>query len=68
MSMATLTPALLTAAEKASNSAGTVSYEEMYSTVRALPIVRAGTLEAWSETILAFLTHRLHFDMFVYKL
>ena len=46
MSMATLTPALLTAAEKASNSAGTVSREEMYSTVRALPTVHAGTLEA----------------------
>ena len=46
MSTATLTPALLTAAEKASNSVGIVSREEMYSTVRALPTVHAGTLEA----------------------
>ena len=46
MSTATLTPALLTAAEKASNSVGTISREEMYSTVRPLPTVRAGTIEA----------------------
>ena len=45
MSTATLTPALHTAAEKAANSLGTVRREEMYSTVRALPTVCAGTLE-----------------------